>query len=212
SLLRGCGCLRHRLCQLPGRMDRKVQAPRYADRRPSQRNARGPTVHTLVSRCRRGDRVHSSCVSVSRQNEVPGQRKSSQLDELRCRRLHQALEDTMTRMKALGLMLAGLSLSLTAASASPRHEDVLSEMFAWWNQAFKSPGAFTENAFRRYFTEDAAIVLNGKESSKGIPELTAQFKRIQSEGGSVEIVLPFREGFQSGDKIFTYHFIRIERN
>jgi len=115
-------------------------------------------------------------------------------------------------MKALGLMLAGLSLSLTAASASPRHEDVLSEMFAWWNQAFKSPGAFTENAFRRYFTEDAAIVLNGKESSKGIPALTAQFKRIQSEGGSVEIVLPFREGFQSGDKIFTYHFIRIERN
>jgi hypothetical protein len=107
--------------------------------------------------------------------------------------------------------LCGLCLMLILAPAQARATDALTTMFTWWNQAFKTPGAFTAGAFRRYFTDDAAIVLNGKESARGIPALVAQFQRIQANSQSVEIVLPFREGFVSGNKIFTYHFIRSER-
>lgn len=59
---------------------------------------------------------------------------------------------------------------------------------------------------------DAAIVLNGKQSAKGIPALVGQFQHILASSESVEIVLPFREGFVGGNKIFTYHFIRSKRD
>ena len=108
-------------------------------------------------------------------------------------------------------LLCILCLAIALLPAQAHATDALTTMFTWWNQAFKTPGAFTPEAFRRYFTEDAAIVLNGKESARGIPALVAQFQRIQANTQSVEIVLPFREGFVSGDKIFTYHFIRSER-
>ncbi len=118
---------------------------------------------------------------------------------------------TSLRILAILGMTTAL-LSGPAHAADARAADALTTMFTWWNQAYKTPGAFTPGAFRRYFTEDAAIVLNGKESSRGIPALVAQFQRIQATTQSVEIVLPFREGFVSGDKIFTYHFIRSVRD
>jgi hypothetical protein len=105
-----------------------------------------------------------------------------------------------------------LCLAICLVPVEGRAADALTNMFTWWNQAFKTPGAFTADAFRRYFTEDAAIVLNGKRSAKGIPALVEQFQRIQANSKSVEIVLPFREGFVSRNKIFTYHFIRSERD
>ena len=112
-----------------------------------------------------------------------------------------------TSRHLISVALFGLSLLPVQAMAA----DPLTAMFTWWNQAYKTPGSFTPEAFRRYFTEDAAIVLNGKESSRGIAALVAQFQRIQASTESVEIVLPFREGFVSGDKVFTYHFIRSVR-
>jgi hypothetical protein len=116
----------------------------------------------------------------------------------------------MSKSKLISWVLGGLCLPMFFATAYAA--DPLTEMFTWWNQAFKTPGAFTPDAFRRFFTEDATIVLNGKQSSKGIAAMTAQFQKIQRETSAVEIVLPFREGFVSGDKIFTYHFIRSVRD
>ncbi len=84
-------------------------------------------------------------------------------------------------------------------------ENVLEQMFAWFNQAIKDPNGFTEEAFRRYYTEDAAIVINSKERVRGIKPLVAHFKKIQQKVEMVEIILPFEEGFQSGNRIFTYH-------
>jgi hypothetical protein len=114
--------------------------------------------------------------------------------------------------RAILLAVSILCLATLLLPAQARAADPLTDMFTWWNQAFKTPGAFTPDAFRRYFTEDAAIVLNGKQSSKGIPALVSQFQQIQAHSKSVEIVLPFREAFASGNKIFTYHFIRSERD
>ena len=92
--------------------------------------------------------------------------------------------------------------------AADNSDNVLVRMFAWWNAAIKDPNGFTEEAFRRYYTEDAAIVINGKERVRGIKPLVEHFRKIQQRTEMVEIVLPFEEGFESGNRIFTYHRIR----
>ena len=87
---------------------------------------------------------------------------------------------------------------------------VLVRMFAWWNEAMKDPDGFTEEAFRDYYTEDAAIIINGNERVRGIKPMVEHFRRIQANTEYVEIVLPFEQEFESasGDRIFTYHLIR----
>jgi len=91
-------------------------------------------------------------------------------------------------------------------------DDPLSRMFKWWNVAIATPGALTEQAFRKYFTDDIVLVLNGKVSSNGIAELTKSFQKIQANSETVRIVLPFEDSFSEGDKIFTHHFISSVRN
>ena len=85
-------------------------------------------------------------------------------------------------------------------------------MFAWWNETIKVPGGFTEEGFARFFTEDAAIIVNNRVSVRGTTNMVPHFQRIQEETESVEIVLPFEEGFREGNKIFTYHLIRARDN
>ncbi len=98
--------------------------------------------------------------------------------------------------------------TVVAADDAEERGNVLEQMFAWWNGAIRDPDGFTEEAFRRYYTEDAAIVINGAERVSGIKNLVEHFKKIQSRVETVEIVLPFEEGFESGNRIFTYHKIR----
>lgn len=91
-------------------------------------------------------------------------------------------------------------------------DDPLSRMFQWWNQAYKTPGAYVAEAFGRFFTPDGAIVIDGREIARGPAELAAHFQKIQAAGGEAEIVVPFREVFRAGDKIYTYHLIRTRRD
>ena len=108
----------------------------------------------------------------------------------------------------LKIMLIVLTCQLgNAVFAGENNDNALVRMFAWWNGAMKDPNGFTEEAFRRYYTEDAAIIINGSERVRGIKPMVEHFKRIQERTESVEIVLPFKEGFESGDRIFTYHLI-----
>ena len=92
--------------------------------------------------------------------------------------------------------------------AAESNDNELVQMFAWWNAAIKDQNGLTEEAFRRYYTEDAAIIINSKERVRGIKNLVTHFKNIQQKVESVEIVLPFEEGFKSGNRIFTYHKVR----
>lgn len=123
-------------------------------------------------------------------------------------------------MKALFLSLAagaGLAAPADAAPAArspmvfahPVADDVLTRMFVWWNAAFRQPVGFTRDSFAQYFTKDAVMRINGKDSAKGLDDLASHFRMIQKRASAVEIKLPFLESFSSpdGSKIFTYHLI-----
>ena len=100
-----------------------------------------------------------------------------------------------------------------SAQARTAHAgDVLSRFFVWWNDTFKKPGGYTAEAFGQWFTPDATLVLEGKEVIRGLDGWAAHFQRIQAGGGDVEIVVPFKTVFRSGDHIYTYHVIRSRRD
>lgn len=107
--------------------------------------------------------------------------------------------------------ILGASLAILApqqqckAATSP---DKLSEMFIWWNGAMKTPGALTEQAFAKFFTADAPLVIDGKEVMRGPAGWADRFQKIQAATDAVEIVVPFRHVFQAGGQIYTYHIIR----
>jgi ketosteroid isomerase-like protein len=117
-------------------------------------------------------------------------------------------EMIMSIHRLFGVALIALMCCAPAAYAGPTRSDVLVDMFKWWNQAFKTPGAFTEEAFRKYYTEDTVLIVNGAERVRGVANLARHFQKMQREADKVEIVLPFKESFASGDKIFTYHLIK----
>lgn len=107
-------------------------------------------------------------------------------------------------------VLAGvLWLSSMQASAA---SDELGTMFEWWNTAFKAKDGFNAEAFGRYYTSDARLVIDGVEQARGIDAWVRHFRKIQESGAQVEIVLPFRQVFKQGDMIYTYHVIRSVRN
>lgn len=103
-------------------------------------------------------------------------------------------------------VLAGL-LMFQAAPASAK-DDPFTAMFAWWNTAFKTKDGFTADGFRRHFTEDATLTLEGRQAIKGIDQWVAHFRRIQASGSEVEIVVPFKTVFSDGGHIYSYHVIR----
>lgn len=88
------------------------------------------------------------------------------------------------------------------------HDDALSRMFTWWNAAYREKDGFNDAAFRQFWIEDAELIIDGKVSAKGIADLTRHFRAIQARVPSVEIVLPFQMEFSSGNRIFTWHYIR----
>jgi hypothetical protein len=106
------------------------------------------------------------------------------------------------------LVMAGLALP---ARAEMPATDALSKMFLWWNQAYKTPGAYTADNFRKHFTEDATLTLEGRTVISGVEQWATHFQKIQSGGGDVEIVVPFKAVAQAGDLIYNYHLIRSRR-
>ncbi|MBB3182241.1 hypothetical protein [Variovorax sp. Sphag1AA] len=98
-----------------------------------------------------------------------------------------------------------------SAQSTPKRLDKLSEMFVWWNDAMKTPGALTEAGFAKYFTADAPLVIDGVEATRGPDGWANHFQNIQAAvgpDGRVETVVPFRYVFQKDDRIYTYHVIR----
>ena len=118
----------------------------------------------------------------------------------------------MVRHLAMALVFAAAMISVGCTVADDESENVLVDMFAWWNETIKVPGGFTEEGFSRFFTEDAAIVVNNSERVRGTKNMVEHFRSIQENTEDVEIILPFEEGFREGNKIFTYHLIRASEN
>jgi len=111
----------------------------------------------------------------------------------------------------LASVAAALLLAAAPVAAEKPTTDMLSKMFIWWNQAFKTPGAYTAENFSKFFTPDATLMLDGRTVISGVDQWASHFQKIQSSGALVEIVVPFKEVFQKGDLIYTYHVIRSRR-
>lgn len=109
----------------------------------------------------------------------------------------------------MACLLASQTHMAQAAEGHPvQQESVLVQMFTWFNGTFKKEEKFTEEGFARYFTDDIVFVLNGKKSPKGLKSLTERFNALKDNYHLIEIMLPMKEEFASGDKIFTYHLNR----
>jgi hypothetical protein len=114
----------------------------------------------------------------------------------------------MRKTLLIAVALAGFAAAPGPAVAA----DPLSDMFRWWNRAITEPDGFSERAFARYFTDDSTLAIDGRIVARGMPALARHFQAIQASGALVEIVLPFKEAFQRGNKVYTYHIIRSRRN
>jgi hypothetical protein len=111
------------------------------------------------------------------------------------------------------LALCFLLLPWNLCAAMGRH-DALTDMFVWWNSAYKRPDGFTPAAFAHYFTPDAVLRVNGVDRCKGLAEWAEHFRKIQASTEMVEIELPFIDEFESpaGDRIFTHHFVKAREH
>ena len=99
-----------------------------------------------------------------------------------------------------------------AASAGEKTATVLEDMFRWWNGAFKVEGAYTAEAFGKYYTEDTVMIIDGSVRAQGLDQMSRNFNRIQKSVDSVELVMPPIETFTSGNRIFTYHKELIQQD
>lgn len=108
-----------------------------------------------------------------------------------------------------GFFLVSAAAAVAQAPKAPSQtQDRLSDMFTWWNHAMKTPGAFTKEGFSIYFTDNAPLIIDGVEVMRGPAGWAERFGMIQQATDAVEIVLPFRYGFQRDNHIYTYHIIR----
>jgi hypothetical protein len=102
-------------------------------------------------------------------------------------------------------ILAG---SFQVLQAEENQDSVLVQMFKWFNVTYVKEQAFTEEGFAQYFTDDIVFELNGKRSPKGLKSLTERFNKLKDTYYRIEIILPMKEEFSSGNRIFTYHLNR----
>ncbi|WP_448663952.1 hypothetical protein ACG3SL_04525 [Sphingomonas sp. CJ20] len=127
----------------------------------------------------------------------------------------------MQKKAKIAIVLAALAFSAPAVAGSGKPvpapvekpaTDILSRMFIWWNQAFKTPGAYTAENFSKFFTPDATLVLEGRTVIRGVDQWATHFQKIQAGGGDVEIVVPFKEVMEKDGLIYNYHVIRSRRS
>jgi len=120
------------------------------------------------------------------------------------------------KCNVIAAVVAVVTVALPGAAAAEEDardpQAVLVDMFTWWNAAFHESDGFTAQAFRRHFTEDARMIINGSLRAEGVESLAKHFTRIRERVDDVEIVLPFKEAFSAGNKTFTYHKVRARND
>jgi len=104
------------------------------------------------------------------------------------------------------------ALALTPAAGNAAGADVVTEMYTWWNKAIYSPYELNPAAFGKYYTQEAALKLNGVVVDKGVDNISKRFVAISSHGGKVENIMPALVVFQSGDQVFMQHLIYSARD
>ena len=114
--------------------------------------------------------------------------------------------------KLVFALLFSFSVSSLAAPNNYLSPNILEQMFSWWNGIINTEQELKAEDFARFFTKDAAIVLNGNEGVRGVNNMPEYFEKIRARSEYIEIVFPFKEQFQTDNKIFTYHTIRSTSN
>jgi hypothetical protein len=117
----------------------------------------------------------------------------------------------MHRFKPIWGVIALALASPAAAQPAAKPTDALSKFFSWWNEAYKTPGAYTPENFRKYLTEDATLILEGRTTISGVENWATHFQKIQQGGGDVELVVPMKALMQKDNMIYNYHVIRSRR-
>jgi hypothetical protein len=113
------------------------------------------------------------------------------------------------RMKVAILVLCLMTGSTHSALAQTGDApDKLSQLFVWWNEAMRTPGAYTSEAFAQRITSDASFVIDGVEVMRAPGGWASRSDALQKVTEAMEIVLPFRYAFQVGNSVYTYHVIR----
>ena len=99
--------------------------------------------------------------------------------------------------------------ALVESASESAATDKFSQLLAWLNQAMRTPGAYTSDAFAKRVTSDATLVVDGIELMRSPGGWASRFHTVQQLTDTIEIVLPARQVFQSGDRIYTYHILRL---
>jgi len=89
-------------------------------------------------------------------------------------------------------------------------DNIIVSMFQWWNDAIRDPNGFTPEAFARFYTEDAQLIVNSNLRGTGHEALAAHFQRVQEIAPTAQMVLPVAEEFTTPDRAFVHVFERVE--
>jgi hypothetical protein len=112
----------------------------------------------------------------------------------------------------IALVLAVFCAQPADAAADNLSNNELTRFFVWWNGAIKTPGAFTDEAFGKYLTKNAILLIDGRKIIDGLSDWTEHFRKIQAETTDVVLAVPFVDGFRAGNRIYTLHVIRSRKD
>lgn len=85
-------------------------------------------------------------------------------------------------------------------------DNIIVCMFQWWNEAIRDPNGFTPEAFARFYTEDAQLIVNGNLRGTGLEALARHYRRVQEIAPTAQMVLPVEEEFTAPDRAFVHVF------
>ena len=83
-------------------------------------------------------------------------------------------------------------------------ENVITRMFAWWNEAMLDPGRLSAGAFARFYTEDGQLVVNGTLRATGPAALADHYRAIAGKCDEVAMILPVEQAFACDDRAFVH--------
>jgi len=91
----------------------------------------------------------------------------------------------------------------------PMSDNVIVSMFHWWNEAIRNPDGFTPEAFARFYTEDAQLIVNGNLRATGHVALAAHYRRVQEIAPTAQMELPVAEEFTAPGRAFVHVFEHV---
>lgn len=84
--------------------------------------------------------------------------------------------------------------------------------FTWWNEAMANPAELTEDNFKRFFTDDACILVNNNLRASCPAEMVPHYKAIAARCETVAMVLPVEHEIASPSLAFVHCFTHVKED